>query len=83
MTHSALKRLKSMDINLMRVNEADMEFLKHVLSSATTLERNMHCDERKFQSRGMKMMEEMKQFPRASPNVEFIYQEVDIHFRNF
>lgn len=33
-----------------------------------------------FSHRGMKMMDEMKQFPRASPNVEFIYQEVDIHF---
>ncbi|KAG5592234.1 hypothetical protein H5410_042748 [Solanum commersonii] len=73
MTHSAMKRLKSVDMTLMWVNKTEMEFLKHVLAYATALEKIYIATSAEIRHRGMKMMEEMKRFPRASPNVEFIY----------
>ncbi|WMV43094.1 hypothetical protein MTR67_036479 [Solanum verrucosum] len=73
MTHSAMKQLKSVDMTLMWVNKTEMEFLKHVLAYATALEKIYIATSAEIRHRGMKMMEEMKRFPRASPNVEFIY----------
>ncbi|KAG5592236.1 hypothetical protein H5410_042750 [Solanum commersonii] len=74
MTHSAMKRLKSVDMTLLYwVNKTETEFLKHAMAYATALEKIYIATSADIRHRGMKMMEEMKQFPRASPNVEFIY----------
>ncbi|KAK4728096.1 hypothetical protein R3W88_021084 [Solanum pinnatisectum] len=69
-----ITQLKSLDMTLMWVNKTEMEFLKHVLAYATALEKIYIATSAEICHRGMKMMEEMKQFPRASPNVEFIYR---------
>ncbi|KAK4364830.1 hypothetical protein RND71_016188 [Anisodus tanguticus] len=56
----SLKRLKSVDLDLMQCNEVEMEFLKYVLSSATALEKICVVTSAEFSHRGIKMMEEMK-----------------------
>lgn len=74
MTQSAMKRLKSVDMTLLYwVDKTETEFLKHVLAYATALEKIYIATSGEIRHRGMKMMEEMKRFPRASPNVEFIF----------
>ncbi|KAH0645531.1 hypothetical protein KY290_034319 [Solanum tuberosum] len=71
MTHSAMKWLKSVDMTLMYwVNKTETEFLKHVLAYATALEKIYIATSADIRHRGMQMMEEMKQFPRASPNMD-------------
>lgn len=87
MSHSALKQLKRVDMKFIQAHEPEIEFLKYVLSVATALEKicvqtyveykftKVYEIERE-EFMGMKMMEEMKQFSRASPKVEFIYEEV-------
>ncbi|KAG5580622.1 hypothetical protein H5410_051249 [Solanum commersonii] len=56
----AIKWLKSMDMNLTRVNKTKMEFLKHVLTYATALEKTYVATSTEIRHRGMKMMEKMK-----------------------
>ncbi|XP_059277621.1 F-box/FBD/LRR-repeat protein At1g13570-like [Lycium ferocissimum] len=81
MPHSPLTQLKSVDMILMQDNKAEMEFLKYVLSSASALEKVCVVTRERLSHRRMAMMEEMKQFPRASPNVECLYK-VDFPFKN-
>ncbi|XP_055820819.1 F-box/FBD/LRR-repeat protein At1g13570-like isoform X2 [Solanum dulcamara] len=77
---SALNQLKRVDVKLMLFSKLEMEFVQYVLLSATALEIICIVTCVKFSQRGMKMMEKMKQ---SSPNVEFIYKEVDyITFMN-
>ncbi|XP_059290382.1 uncharacterized protein LOC132043939 [Lycium ferocissimum] len=71
MPNSTLKQLKRVDIKLSLFSELEMEFVKYVLSSATVLEIISIVTCAEFSQRGMKMMEEIKQFPPPSLNVMF------------
>ncbi|KAG5580626.1 hypothetical protein H5410_051253, partial [Solanum commersonii] len=54
MTHSAMKRLKRVDVTLMWANKTEMEFLKHVLEFATALEKIYIATFAEIHNRGMK-----------------------------
>ncbi|KAK4338125.1 hypothetical protein RND71_042612 [Anisodus tanguticus] len=77
MPHSALKQLKRLDIKLTLFLELEIELVKYVLSSAPALEIICISASAQFSQRGMKMMEEMKQFAQSSSNLEFIYKGLD------
>ncbi|WMV43079.1 hypothetical protein MTR67_036464 [Solanum verrucosum] len=54
--------------------EMDMEFMKIILASAPVLEEIV-WNMTHYIHRGTKMMDEMKQFSRVSPDVRFIFEE--------
>ncbi|PHT58770.1 hypothetical protein CQW23_01133 [Capsicum baccatum] len=88
MPHTSLKQLKRVDMKFLLAHEPEIELLKYVLSVAASLEKlcvqtymsyvmkNVYDVERMEEFVGMKMMVRMTQFPRAMPNVEFVYEEV-------
>ncbi|XP_060210357.1 uncharacterized protein LOC132637260 [Lycium barbarum] len=81
MPNSALKQLKRVDIKLSLFSELEMEFVKYVLSSATVLEIISIVTCAEFSQRGMKMMQEIKQFPPSSFN-SFAVLEPHVTLRN-
>ncbi|KAH0645516.1 hypothetical protein KY290_034306 [Solanum tuberosum] len=55
--------------------EMEMEFMKIILASAPVLEEIFVWNMVHYIHQGTKMMDEMKQFPRVSPDVRFIFEE--------
>jgi len=70
-----MKMLQRVEMQGFTGFEMDMEFMKIILASAPVLEEIFVWNMVHYIHQGTKMMDEMKQFPRVSPDVRFIFEE--------
>ncbi|XP_049378267.1 F-box/FBD/LRR-repeat protein At1g13570-like [Solanum stenotomum] len=75
--YGAVKLLRRVHMNTFSGFEIEMEFVRLILASAPALEKiffwNFSCF---LHQPGRQLMDKMKQFHQASPNVEFTFEEV-------
>lgn len=72
----SMTQLKTVDMQLFSGIESEMEFVKYLLASATALEEmaiSPHAGS--VSDGGESILNELKQFPRASPKAEIINSE--------
>ncbi|KAL3361583.1 hypothetical protein AABB24_014449 [Solanum stoloniferum] len=76
---SGAVKLQKVQVNMFTGLEMEMEFMKFILASAPVLEEIFiwNCTRCLFRS-CKQMIDEMKEFRRASPNVEFTFEEIDM-----
>uniref|UniRef100_M1DIF3 Ubiquitin-protein ligase n=1 Tax=Solanum tuberosum TaxID=4113 RepID=M1DIF3_SOLTU len=70
-----MKMLQRVEMQGFTGFEMEMEFMKIILASAPVLEEIFVWNMVHYIHQGTKMMDEMKQFPRVSPDVRFIFEE--------
>uniref|UniRef100_M1BA50 Ubiquitin-protein ligase n=1 Tax=Solanum tuberosum TaxID=4113 RepID=M1BA50_SOLTU len=72
-------KLQRVRVNMFTSLEMEMEFMKFILPSAPVLGEIFIWNCTRFLFRSCKeMIDEMKEFRRASPNVEFTFEEIDM-----
>nr|XP_010325642.1 F-box/FBD/LRR-repeat protein At1g13570 isoform X1 [Solanum lycopersicum] len=78
-SYGAMKLLQKVQVNMFTGLEMEMEFMKFILASAPVLEEVSIWNFTRFLFRLCKqMIDEMKEFRRASANVEFKFEEIDM-----
>uniref|UniRef100_M1CY70 FBD domain-containing protein n=1 Tax=Solanum tuberosum TaxID=4113 RepID=M1CY70_SOLTU len=76
---SGAVKLQRVQVNMFTGLEMEMQFMKFILASSPILEEIFIWNCKRFLFRSCKqMMDEMKEFRRASPNVEFTFEEIDM-----
>ncbi|WMV43082.1 hypothetical protein MTR67_036467 [Solanum verrucosum] len=76
---SGAVKLQRVQVNMFTGLEMEMQFMKFILASSPILEEIFIWNCKCFLFRSCKqMMDEMKEFCRASPNVEFTFEEIDM-----
>jgi len=72
-------KLQRVRVNMFTGLEMEMEFMKFILASAPVLGEIFIWNCTRFLFRSCKeMIDEMKEFRRASANVEFTFEEIDM-----
>uniref|UniRef100_A0A0V0H559 Putative ovule protein n=1 Tax=Solanum chacoense TaxID=4108 RepID=A0A0V0H559_SOLCH len=72
-------KLQRVRVNMFTGLEMEMEFMKFILASAPVLEEIFIWNFVRVPFRSCKqMIDEMKEFRRASPNAEFTFEEIDM-----
>lgn len=78
-----MKLLQRVHMSMFSGFEMEMEFVRLILASAPILEKISIWNYSNLLLRpGREMMDEMKQFYQASPNIEFIFDEVEVEVEN-
>ncbi|KAK4364829.1 hypothetical protein RND71_016187 [Anisodus tanguticus] len=77
-SYGAVKLLQSVQMCYFTGFEMEMEFVKFILASAPVLEEIFIWNVVHHFHRGTQMIDEIKQSRRASPNVEFMFEEAFI-----
>ncbi|WMV11309.1 hypothetical protein MTR67_004694 [Solanum verrucosum] len=72
-------KLQRVRVNMFTGLEMEMKFMKFILASSPVLEEVSIWNFTRYLFRSCKqMMDEMKEFGRASPNAEFTFEEIDM-----
>ncbi|MCD7459759.1 hypothetical protein HAX54_041869 [Datura stramonium] len=78
-----MKLLQRVHMSMFSGFEMEMEFVRLILASAPILENISIWNYSYLLLRSSReMMDEMKQFHQASPNIEFIFDEVEVETAN-